>query len=310
VWADDQGAINALSINPDGTLLAAGTEKSTVRVWNLKAGLFRSTLYVAGGVTALAYSPDGTRLAAAGGDGLVRVWEVATDRLLYTIGDLKPPVNAIAWNRESARFLVGDSNGFVRLFEAGRGREIRNVYAHTGAINSVQYSPSNRYFVTTGLDNRFAYWDITTGALSTSQYPGRVTVRDALVSPDSRYILSVGDSGKIFVYSTQAPYPLISEFGPGTPLTRIVWKPGSTPSTFTTQFAVAGNDKSVRVFDIANGLQLAWLAGHPGEVRALTWTPDGKRLLSGDSDGNIFVWEVSSLKALPVTPTPTAPPAQ
>lgn len=69
--------IFSIALSPDGTVLAAGYQDGTVRLWNMDTG---EQLTVLEGhkdrVVSLAFSPDGTLLASGGTDGTVRLWGV------------------------------------------------------------------------------------------------------------------------------------------------------------------------------------------------------------------------------------------
>src|SRR4051794_41701285 len=59
----------------------------------------------------------------------------------------------------------------------------------------------------------------------------------------------------------------------------VYWKPGRGPQT-------------IRFWDVATGRELARLGGHDSDVNALAFTPDGRRLVSGQKNGILLVWEV------------------
>src|SRR5262249_985287 len=49
---------------------------------------------------------------------------------------------------------------------------------------------------------------------------------------------------------------------------------------------------AAEVWDIARSRRLASLQGHDGPIRALTFTRDSKRLVTGSTDGTLLVWNV------------------
>jgi tetratricopeptide (TPR) repeat protein len=61
--------------------------------------------------------------------------------------------------------------------------------------------------------------------------------------------------------------------------------------------ASAGDDGTVRLWDLAAGRELALLRGHEGGVLAVAFTPDGRVLASSGRDGVIRLWDATPLTA-------------
>jgi WD40 repeat protein len=60
------------------------------------------------------------------------------------------------------------------------------------------------------------------------------------------------------------------------------------------RWLAAGDDWSIRVWDIARRDDKANLIGHKGRVLSLAFTPDGRYLLSGSGDQKIITWDVAT----------------
>src|SRR5262249_32910378 len=59
---------------------------------------------------------------------------------------------------------------------------------------------------------------------------------------------------------------------------------------------VAAEGRTARLWEAATGKGGLTLRGHEGEVLALAWAPDGRRLASGSADSTIKVWDAASGK--------------
>ncbi len=83
------GPVHGVAFSPDGTLLAAGSTGSEVRVYETASGKRAATLKGHGGpVFTLRFSPDGRRLYTAGFEGILRVFNPATgslEAILYPV---------------------------------------------------------------------------------------------------------------------------------------------------------------------------------------------------------------------------------
>ena len=69
-------AVSSLSLSPDGTLLAIGTN-GPVLLWDVASRQLVATFVHLGEVFEVSFSPDGTLLATGGRDGTVQLWDVS-----------------------------------------------------------------------------------------------------------------------------------------------------------------------------------------------------------------------------------------
>ena len=54
-------------------------------------------------------------------------------------------------------------------------------------------------------------------------------------------------------------------------------------------------DKTVKVWDAQTGQETLTLKGHSDRVRSVSFSPDGKWIVSGSGDRTIKIWDISSL---------------
>lgn len=71
------------------------------------------------------------------------------------------------------------------------------------------------------------------------------------------------------------------------------WVSDVAVSSDGSRIASAGLDRTVRIWDTANGQLLHTLTGHSDAVNSVAFTPDGTRLASGSADGLVLVWNVA-----------------
>ena len=97
---------------------------------------------------------------------------------------------------------------------------------------------------------------------------------------------------------------LIPEISNGT--YRQIWASPTSPARITSvafspdgkKLASGSDDKTVRLWEVETGKQLATLTGHSDSVWSVAFSPDGKKLASGSRDQTVRLWEVETGKQL------------
>jgi WD40 repeat protein len=110
--------INCVAFNPDGTILATGSNDRTVRLWDLRSRqpIGDPLTGHTGVVLGVAFSPDGTTLATASTDGTTRLWNVTSRQ---PVGDpltmRSGPVTGVAFSPDG-RALATTAGKYIQLW--------------------------------------------------------------------------------------------------------------------------------------------------------------------------------------------------
>jgi WD40 repeat protein/predicted Ser/Thr protein kinase len=249
-------------------------------------------------IFAMALSPDGTRVACGGDDSVVPIWDTRTGEKLAECRGHKTKVLSITFRGDGLRLLTTSHDGTVRQWDAQTGREVEPPYdRHTAEVMAAVYSPDGQRVASAGADRTIRLWRAA-GRQDQVVLAGHTGAVAALAfSLDERRLVS-------------ASYDLLNSPGDGTvrfweaaPEATLPVLVGHTSYVYPVAYspdgrwiASGGWDGKVRLWDAATGEECATLPHpDPGFVKALAFTPDGTRLVSGgDLDGDLLVWDVST----------------
>ena len=105
-------------------------------------------------------------------------------------------------------------------------------------------------------------------------------------SPDKASVIDTNDFKEI---SSVPPHP------GGSRLSNFEFSPDGK---YMAGVFMSGDSNTFRLWDINTGKQIRTFSGHSHVISALTFTPDGKRLLSGSMDHTIKLWNVFTGKEI------------
>ncbi len=251
------GQVFVLSWSPDSKLLASGAMDDTViRLWNASDGtLVRQLEGHTDWIRSVMFSPDGTLLVSSSVDKTVRIWDVATGKLLHTLTGHTDFISSAVFAPDGKTLASSSNDGTVRLWEVATGQP------HSGFSFESKVDPSSgQHIRVTGLafspDGKI---------LAAGSFDGTIAILDAATGVQQRSL-----TGHTAIVVSRAV-----QFSPD----------GKT-------LATGSFDGTVRLWDASTGTQKAELRGHGLRVLSLSFSPDGKHLVStSDEGGQMLIWD-------------------
>ena len=118
-------------------------------------------------------------------------------------------------------------------------------------------------------------------------------VQSVALSPDGKIIASASDDGTVKLWELEGDKP--------SPIKEIKDQGGWVRAVVflsDRQIITAGQDKNIKIIDIASGKVVKTLSGHTNLVNNLAIAPASDLLASGSYDNNVNIWQISTGKLL------------
>ena len=151
--------ILSTAFSPDGEILAGGSARGTVRLWNAMTGSIRTTLRGhTDSVTSIAFSPDGGLLATASADGTVRLWNPGTGDLHATLSGHTGSVLSVAFSPATSLLASASIDGTVRLWNPNTGGQEATL-DHESPVLDIAFSPEGDVLASANINGSVRLWD-------------------------------------------------------------------------------------------------------------------------------------------------------
>ncbi|NJD59096.1 MAG: WD40 repeat domain-containing protein, partial [Anaerolineae bacterium] len=295
----------SLDWSPDGQMLLTGGMDGVCRLWDAETGALLHEYPVHSvDVMDVHFSPDGTRFASISRDDTVVIQDIASGKVLLTIGepltnipDFSDPAIKIdyrlSWSPDSKYLAVGYPDGSVEIWDTTLREKYRDLKGHTGGIIDMDWSPDGRYIATNSGDRTVRLWEASKGRLV-------LTINSkwwALdFSPDSRYLATSLNNIRVWDLSVLPP---ILPFSTVPPIDwcDLMWSPDGRYLVDSCAVRDSANDYQAVITNL----------GH-----LIGWSPDSTRIVGGletDPNWNAVIVDIKTGKTLvelkTATPTQT-----
>ncbi|MCE9596200.1 MAG: protein kinase [Planctomycetes bacterium] len=306
VWSARDGALldgpfelaaplTSAAFSPDGTTLAFGADvggAARAFLWDLAQ--HRATPLI-GDVRArvldVEFSPDGTKLATACHGNSVGLWDVASAAPLATCLGYLQPVR-VTWTHDGTRVLALNLAHTANAWFGDHRPDLYELRGHRGPLTGARFDASGTHALTTSEDGTARLWStppepslVDAGRELAVLAHTRGAVRGGEFATDGQRVLTFGDDGTARIWRVLDGVELVRPIVCDDALVR-----AGFDASAERLFALTAGGRAFVADARASGAQRELARG---DVRAASFTRDGRFVVTGHGDGSVIEWDAS-----------------
>jgi WD40 repeat protein len=284
---------NSLAFRPDGRRLAIGNESDVVVIPLSTRQPTKALVSTPDKkINALSVRGDRRRIAwTANDDPHVVIWDPILKQPIHSLSGHLKGVLALSFGPPARPDLLAsaDTDGKVLVWDTSRaGSPLRILNGHTGVVQDVAILPDGQAVVSAGSDGTLRVWDVDTGKLKHVLDGKSGPLLGLAVSTDGRYVAAACGDQSVLVWNVHSGRRWLGPLAVGGMPNDVAFSPDGS------QIAAGGSKPGpgglVTVFNAHSGLKMSqWET--PSLVRTLVFSSDGRRVVTGGTDGAIVVWD-------------------
>jgi Tol biopolymer transport system component len=164
--------------------------------------------------------------------------------------------------------------------------KLRDLKGHTHVVRSIAFSPDGASLLSGSYDRSLKIWEVKSGKCLQSLTGHTDLVLSVAWSPTGQRIAS-GSYDEIRIWDVASARCLHAIKSAGA-VRSLAFSPDGQ------RLAAAGDDQTVRLWNVETGGEAASLAGHAERVFGIAFSPDGKMLASASGDKTVRLWNAAS----------------
>lgn len=198
-------------------------------------------------------------------------------------------VNAVAFSGDGQLLVSGAEDGGVKLWDFKRGLEMRAWEGHEAGVTGVGLIAAGCGVLSCDRAGVVKLWSLRSGEMMREwKQPGGLT--GLAINAEGTLLAAASHIGNVVVLDLrrrERPPRTFGESRRGA-IQAVAFHPDGR------SLWSGGEDKGVRVWDLATGAERRCLRGHKDGVTAVAVSPDGRYGLSGARDNTLRIWNAET----------------
>jgi len=283
-------AITAIAASPWAPLVAIGGQKQVLLYESEHLDLVGILAFPEGFPEDISFSANGSLIVAGGGRGgkfgKAVAWDVKTGERVIEVGKEFDTALAADISPDHGRVALGGPGRNLKIYDTQSGEQLHSIKKHPDWLLELEYSPDGVLLASGGRTGDLYVWEADGGIEFYELKAHQLAVTGISWRADSNVLAACSEDGQVTTWEMQK----------GTNLKKWAAHPGGAQdidfSPDGSKIVTCGRDNRVKIWDLNGALQRE-ITGFSDIVTAVTFTSDGKRIISGDWNGSLVVWNVA-----------------
>jgi WD40 repeat protein len=199
-------SVEAVSVSPAGSLIAAICSDHVVRIWSMRSGELLRSLKEEGGQPGVQFSGDGRLLAVsyeiiAYEKGVIKVFDVDSWKVQDDLASL--PVYALTFSSDNQRLARAGDFG-ADVWDLATQKKVATMSPPFGVSMAAAFSSDGKLVVTADGDGFVRIYDVRTGGLRGTPTEFLLEPFTVAFSPDGKSVLAGGADKTISIIDSES----------------------------------------------------------------------------------------------------------
>lgn len=296
-----------MTFNPDGSQLLVASRDGAVMVWDVAKQQVQQSFYGEDGFPLSVVFADAKTAVASYNTGNIRVWDLVDGRIQQQVA-VSEFMPSFAQSKDG-RFGAAGLNNAIQLIDLPSNATIRTLVlepgeetiGESGDVTALAFDPMGKQLLSGSADGRLFLWDVASGEIIQTFAGHSAFIHQLAFSPDGKSFLSASDDKQVILWDVASGEARITYTSPSDAVTAVAFSPdghhfaaGVGTTRYVVDFDHTNRDTRILLWETVTREEVLQLKGHTGPVTAITFSPDGRYLLSGSLDSTLYLWDTTS----------------
>lgn len=284
--------IKTMLFSPDGQKIVSGSDDHSIKIWGLDGECLKTLVGHTNWIWHLAISSNGDLIVSSSEDRTVKFWDVETGFCTRTLDGYINQVWSLSFDSKGKLISSGSEDGIVRVWDVEKESVVSDLIGHQNWINCVTFNKEGNLLASGSADKTVIIWDVENAVRKDVLLGSKNWILSVAFSKDGRYIASGCEDGAILIWNLANPSEPY--------LVLDGHKHRVTAIEFQDDSNIllsGGTDNILKIWDLKTKTA-QFLTGHSNSILSIALNRQRNRVFTGSQDKTIKLWDLDKKKCL------------